>query len=214
MSQFSSKWDKPRSSPSLGKRIRERIRPPEPLRPRIELATRQIEIQISKLEATSAKLKDKDATLFSKVVLLIRKHDTQHANMIANELSEIRKMSKIVTQAKLALEQVTLRLGTIKEMGDIAVALSPAMGVLKSVRSGISCVVPEGEGEISEISGLLSGILVDASQISSTSINFESANEEAEKVLVEAGVIAERNIRERFPDLPIQENPAFEAEVA
>lgn len=125
--------------------------------------------------------------------------------MLANELSEIRKMSKMVTQAKLALEQITLRLGTIKEMGDIADTLSPAMGVLKSVRSGLEGLVPEAESEMSEISELLSGILVDAGQVSSTSINFEVANEEADKVLAEAGAIAEKSIQEKFPDLPVEE---------
>ncbi len=206
MSQFSSKWDKPQqSSSSLGTRIRDRIRTPEPLRPKIELATRQIQTQVSKLDATSSKLREKDAALFSKVVHYIQKHDTEHANMLANELSEIRKMSKMVTQAKLALEQITLRLGTIKEMGDIADTLSPAMGVLKSVRSGLEGLVPEAESEMSEISELLSGILVDAGQVSSTSINFEVANEEADKVLAEAGAIAEKSIQEKFPDLPVEE---------
>jgi len=189
----------------LGTRIRDRIRTPEPLRPKIELATRQIQTQVSKLDATSSKLREKDAALFSKVVHYIQKHDTEHANMLANELSEIRKMSKMVTQAKLALEQITLRLGTIKEMGDIADTLSPAMGVLKSVRSGLEGLVPEAESEMSEISELLSGILVDAGQVSSTSINFEVANEEADKVLAEAGAIAEKSIQEKFPDLPVEE---------
>jgi division protein CdvB (Snf7/Vps24/ESCRT-III family) len=171
----------------------------------LDEASRQIQIQITKLDATSVKLRERDSSIFAKVVTYIQKHDTQHANMLANELSEVRKMSKMVTHAKLALEQINLRLSTIKELGDIAATLSPAMGVLRGIRGGLSSVVPEAEGEINEISSLLSDILVDAGQVSSTSINFETANEEADKVLAEAGAVAEQNMKDKFPDLPSTE---------
>lgn len=201
MSQFSSKWQK---SPQdgFGTRLKDTVRQPGPLKPRLEQATRQIQVQISKLDATSTKLRERDASIFNKVVASIQKHDTQHANILANELSEVRKMNKMVTQAKLALEQITLRLNTVQELGDIVVTLSPAMGVIRNVRSGLVSVIPEAEHEIGEISGLLSSILVDAGQLGSGVINFESANEEADKILAEAGAVAEQRMRDKFPDLP------------
>jgi len=67
----------------------------------------------------------------------------------------------MVTQAKLALEQSTLRLNTITELGDIVVTLT--LHVSDSQRKArLVSVLPEAEGEIGEISGLLSSILVDA----------------------------------------------------
>jgi division protein CdvB (Snf7/Vps24/ESCRT-III family) len=201
MSQFSSKWQKSPQD-SFGTRLKDTVRQPGPLKPRLEQATRQIQVQISKLDATSTKLRERDASIFNKVVASIQKHDTQHANILANELSEVRKMNKMVTQAKLALEQITLRLNTVQELGDIVVTLSPAMGVIRNVRSGLVSVIPEAEHEIGEISGLLSSILVDAGQLGSGVINFESANEEADKILAEAGAVAEQRMRDKFPDLP------------
>lgn len=201
MSQFSSRWQKS-SQDGLTNRIKDTVRSPGPLKPRLEMATRQIQVQISKLDATSAKLRERDSSIFNKVVASIQKHDTQHANILANELSEVRKMNKMVTQAKLALEQITLRLNTVQELGDIVVTLSPAMGVIRNVRSGLVSVIPEAEHEIGEISGLLSSILVDAGQLGSGVINFESANEEADKILAEAGAVAETRMRDKFPDLP------------
>jgi len=200
-SQFSSRWQSSQQE-GLGTRIKETVWSPGPLKPRLEQATRQIQVQISKLDATSAKLRERDASIFNKVVASIAKHDSQHANIFANELSEVRKMNKMVTQAKLALEQITLRLSTVQELGDIVVTLSPAMGVIKSVRSGLVSIIPEAENEIGEISGLLSSILVDAGQLGSGIINFESANEEADKILAEAGAVAEQKMRDKFPDLP------------
>ena len=49
---------------------------------------------------------------------------------------------------------------------------------------------------------LISSILVDAGQLGAGVINFESANEEADKILAEAGAVAEQKMRDKFPDLP------------
>jgi division protein CdvB (Snf7/Vps24/ESCRT-III family) len=172
------------------------------LKPRLEDAIRAIQTQVARLDATSTKLRERDAAIFSKVVTSIQKHDTQHASVYANELAEVRKMSKMVTSSKLALEQIVLRLNTVSELGDIVVTLAPAMGVIRSVKSGIISVLPEAEREINEISGLLSSILVDAGQTSGSTLNFEAANEDSERILAEASAVAEQRMKEKFPDLP------------
>ncbi len=202
MSAFASKWVK---SPNegFGERVKDAVRPAGPLKPRIEQAVRQIHLQVAKLDATSGKLKDRDATIFSKVVSAIQKHDMSHASVFANELAEIRKMNKMVTQARLALEQIVLRLNTVQELGDIVVTLTPAMAVIRSVKAGLVSVLPEAEHEIGEISGLLSGILVDAGQLGGYTLNFEAANEDAEKILGEASAVAEQRMKEKFPELPV-----------
>jgi division protein CdvB (Snf7/Vps24/ESCRT-III family) len=205
MSKFLSNWKKEEPSNSdsgLGNRLKNAIRSPEPLKPKLEEASRQIQIQVSKLNGAITRLKDKDATIFQGVISSIQKHDTQHANMLANELTEIRKMSRLVTQAKLAFEQIELRINTIKELGDVATMLSPAMGIIKSVAPALSSVVPEAQSEIGEISSLLSGVLVEAGQMSGSYINFEAANDEADRVLTEAAVVAEQRMKDKFPDLP------------
>ena len=147
MSNFSSNWNKGEKqysgSDSLSDRLRNSVRSPEPLKPKLDLATRQIQIQIAKLAAKSDRLSEKDKLLFDKVVTYVQKHDTQHANMLANELSEIRKMGKLVTQAKLAFEQIELRINTIRDLGDVAASLSPAVGIIKGIAPGLNNVLPE-----------------------------------------------------------------------
>jgi division protein CdvB (Snf7/Vps24/ESCRT-III family) len=201
MSEFSQKWVKEQKA-GMGDRVKETLRPSGPLKPRLEDAIRAIQTQVARLDATSTKLRERDAAIFSKVVTSIQKHDTQHASVYANELAEVRKMSKMVTSSKLALEQIVLRLNTVSELGDIVVTLAPAMGVIRSVKSGIISVLPEAEREINEISGLLSSILVDAGQTSGSTLNFEAANEDSERILAEASAVAEQRMKEKFPDLP------------
>ena len=204
MSNFTKNWNKPQQG-GFGDRVKDAVRSTGPLKPRLELAVRQIQTQVSRLDSASSKLKDRDQSIFTRVVASIQKHDMAHASVFANELAEVRKMNKMVTSAKLALEQIVMRLSTVQELGDIVVTLTPAMSVIKSVKAGLTSVLPEAEGEIGEISGLLSGILVDAGQLGGSTLNFEAANEEAEKVLAEASAVAEQRMKEKFPDLPATE---------
>ncbi|MEM0496183.1 MAG: hypothetical protein QW178_04095, partial [Candidatus Nitrosocaldus sp.] len=82
------------------------------------------------------------------------------------------------------------------------VTLSPAMAVVKNVRSGLASMMPEVDNEMGEISELLGGILMDAGQVGGYNINFEYANEEATKILEEAASVVESKMKEKFPDLP------------
>jgi division protein CdvB (Snf7/Vps24/ESCRT-III family) len=215
MSQFSDKWEK-KESPNFVSRLTGGMRNPGPLKPQLDQAGRQIQAQIARLDGASSRLKTRDATIFSRVVSSVQKHETQQAAVYANELAEIRKMGRMITQARLALEQIALRLGTITDLGDIVVTLAPTISVVRSVRQDLSGVLPEAEGEITEISSLLSSILVDAGSVGGYSLNFEAANEEAEKTLEEAAAVAEQRMKERFPEIPaeVQSQDTREQETA
>ena len=183
-------------------RVKGSVRPPTPLKPQIEQANRQIKVLISQLDGTVNRIKQRDSTIFKSVVTALAKHDTAHAAVYANELSEVRKMGKMVTQAQLALEQISLRLGTITDLGEIATTLAPAVSVIKNMKEGLQMALPEADREIGEISGLLSSVLVDASTTGGFSLNFEAANEDAQNVLEEAAAVAEQRMKEDFPEIP------------
>jgi division protein CdvB (Snf7/Vps24/ESCRT-III family) len=199
---FSEKWAKKDVEPGFMDRLRESVRTPVPLKTQIEQASRQIRVLITQLDGTVSRIKQRDSTIFKKVVESLAKHDTAHAAVYANELSEVRKMGKIVTQAQLALEQMALRLGTINDLGEIASTLAPAVGVIRGMKADISRALPDADREISEISGLLSSILIDAGTTGGLSLNFDVANEEAQRVLDEAAEVADQRMRDNFPEIP------------
>jgi len=199
---FSSNWEKKDKSPGLLDRLRGSVQTPTPLKSQIDLANRQIRLLISQLDNTVDRIKQRDSTIFKNVVSSLAKHDMQHAAVYANELAEVRKMGKMVTQAQLAMEQISLRLGTITDLGEIASTLAPAVSVIKNMKEGLRMALPEADKEIGEISGLLSSVLVDASTTGGFSLNFDAANEDAQKVLEEASMVAEQRMKESFPEIP------------
>ncbi len=200
--KFARKWEARPDQQSLTNKIKEAVRPPGPLKPRLDRAIRRIEVQIQKLDRASERFSQRDKSIFAKIVEAYTQHDMARANILANELAEIRKMEKMIMHAKLALEQIVLRLSTVSELGDIVTTLAPAVSVLRSVRGGMAMIFPEAERELGEIGDLLNGIIIEAGQTTGSTINFEAANEDAQKILNEAATVAEQRIKEKLPELP------------
>jgi len=200
--RFAKKWGESEQQTPIQARLKEAVRPPGPLKPRLDFAIRRIELQIQRLDNATERFTERDKSIFVRIVEAYGKHDMPRANVFANELAEIRKMEKMIMHARLALEQIVLRLRTVSELGDVVTTLAPAVGVLRTVRTGMASIFPEAERELGQIGNLLSGIIIDAGQSTGLTINFENANEDAQKILTEAATVAEQRIKERFPDLP------------
>jgi division protein CdvB (Snf7/Vps24/ESCRT-III family) len=200
--KFSKKWETTHDSEPFSDRLRHAVKPPGPLKPRLDKAVRRIETQVQRLDQASERFSQRDKSIFARIVDAYTKHDTARANVFANELAEIRKMEKMIMHARLALEQICLRLRTVSELGDVVSTLGPAVGVLRAVKSGMANIFPEAEKELGQIGNLLSGIIVDAGQSTGININFEATNEDAQSILTEAATIAEQKVKDKFPDLP------------
>ncbi len=203
---FSNKWTKPQNEiNNVGMKLLENIKPPSPLKPRIEEAQKRLHSQISKLENMSMKMEEKDQLIFKRVISAMQSHDSQYAKILSNELSQIRKMNKMITSAKLALEQIQLRLNTITELGDVIVTLSPAMSVIKNIQGGLTSMMPEAGQSFGKITDILNGIMNESGQIPQTSEitgNTNSISEDAMKIIEEASAIVEQSMKDKFPDLP------------
>ena len=200
--RFAKKWESRRDDTSFIDSIRGVVNPPPPLKPRMNYAIKRLNLQIQNLDKATERFKQKDKALFAKIVAAYEAHDSSRANIYANELAEVRKMEKLVMNARLALDQVLLRLQTVTEFGDIVTTLGPAISVLRTVSAGLVGVLPEAENELGDIGNMLSGLMFDVGQSSGLNLNFNSVNEDAAKILNEAATVAEQKINSNFPDLP------------
>ena len=199
------KWNNNAQSESIRDKLREVTQSQTPLKPRIEEAQRKLQIQISKLDAISSKMQEKDKVIFNRIVNAMQNHDSHYAKVLSGELSQIRRTNKMVNSAKLAFEQIQLRLNTMTELGDVVVTLSPAMSVIKGIQSGLKTMLPEADQSFGQISELLGGIMSGSSQIPTTEIGSRDLtfSEEAVKIMEEASAIVEEDTRDKFPDLPL-----------
>ena len=119
MADFEEKWTKQTKEPIVDK-VKDAIRPQTGLRNNIDGAQQAIKTLITRIDGKVQRLRDQDSKLFRQVVSAQQKHDTERAIAYSNELAEVRKISRSVTQVKLVLEQINLRMGTVQDFGDVA----------------------------------------------------------------------------------------------
>lgn len=173
-----------------------------PLRPQLEEAIRIINLQLQRLDFKGARIREYDRGLFERVVHYYGSRDIQRAKIYANELTEVRKLAKMIATTRLALEQIAVRLSTVKEYGDVAANVAPAMMAMKSIYPGISEMVPEADQSFLKLGDLLDGLMVEAVQYSSGALNPGYATEEGEKIMQQAATLAEVNLSKTLPDIP------------
>jgi len=200
--EFVRRWQEREAETPFYTKIKEAVRPPGSLKSRLNSAIKRVELQIQRLEKATNRFSKRDKSLFARIVKAYSKREILRANVFANELAEIRKMEKMTIQARLALEQIVLRLTTVSELGDVLSMLAPTVSVLRNVRRGLVGVLPEAERELGQIGDLLDGIIVDVGQSTGLNINTEATSEDAKKILDEAATVAEQKIKEQLPEIP------------
>src|SRR5918911_2048964 len=188
---------------NAGDKLKETLTPPGPLKPKIETAVNKLQLQISKLDAIIAKLNERDASLFRRVVDAVQRHDTDTTKVLSNELAEVRKVSRTLGQAKMAFEQVSMRLSTIHDMGDVMITLGPAITSIKSLKPGLGKFVPGADSEINTMQTLLNGIMMESLQSSSSGIEMNiGSGSDIDQIMMEASAVAEQKMNDKFPSIP------------
>lgn len=199
--KFNEKWKKDENI-SMQEKIRDKVRPKGSLKPRIDQANKRMQIQIKKLDKAERVFSNRDKSLFAKTVKAYSNHDTMRANVYANELVELRKTKKQISNTKLALEQISLRLGTVSEFGDVVNLLSPTADVLQSIGKGIATALPEAGKELGSIGNLLTDIMSETHQSGGMDLDFSAPNDAAQSILAEAAQIAEETVAQKLPEIP------------
>ncbi|UCF44855.1 MAG: hypothetical protein JSW44_03570 [Candidatus Bathyarchaeota archaeon] len=199
--RFVDRWKEKEKKPSLISTIKGIGKPSRGLKRQINSVIQRIEAQKHKLDNAMNRFEKRDAVLFKRIVKALSKRDIMRANVLADELAEIRKVEKILMHAALALESVSLRLNTVSELGDVVTVLAPAASVLNNLRSGMAGIFPEAGSELENIGSLLTEIVTSTNQTTGTPINTGTANAQAEKILEEADLVAEQKLKEQLPEV-------------
>ena len=210
MSNLSSKWLK-QPQPGIAEKINDSIKPKGPLKPRISNAVKKLQLQIQKLDSMLTNLQERDAKLFQRIVEATQKHDTQTSKVLGNELAEIRKVTKILSSARIALEQIELRLTTCSDLGDTVVAIMPTMGLMKNLKSSLGKIMPGAEQEIGQMAEMLGGFMTESFSGDTAFGVDQTTNSESEAILKEASAVAESSTNQMFPSVPTDTQEASTA---
>jgi len=197
-----SNWTK-NGNEGLSQKVFGRVKPETPIKNKIENAQQKLELQIMKLSGISAKIQKKHDHIFEKIVNAQKSNNHSYAKAYAIELQEIRKMNNMVSNAKLSMEQINIRLNTVSELGDVVVTLSPCMSVIKGLGVSLGGIMPEANSSMQDLSKILGDVLSGSTVgQQDTAILSREGNTDTVAILEEAQAVIEGQTKENIPDIP------------
>lgn len=162
----------------------------------------QLKVQSEKLKKTYQRLLARDRTLFEACIRAEQELDRDRAVIYANEIAQLRKISRTVLRSQISLEKVILRLETVQEFGDVMKALAPATKIIKQVQSELSGLVPEVSSALRTVDEILETVMIEAGNVTGAQVSVMISDSEAQKILEEAAEIAAQRMNSQFPQLP------------
>ena len=197
-------WQGIKNGMNLSQKFLDKIKPEYALKNRINGAEKQMESQITRLDQAHNKLKQNHDNIFKKIVEAKLTRDESKARTYAIELQEIRKIKNKIAEAKLAMEQIKLRLGTVSELGDIVVTLSPCMSLIKGLSTSLGDMMPSAAASMQDLSNMLGDIVSGSSVTHDGTVGItEATSSDALSILKEAEAVVEGNIRSSMPEPPV-----------
>ncbi len=199
---ISNSWDKVVGG-SISQKVMSKVTREAPLKNKIDFAQQKLQLQISKLDGINEKLKKKHDMIFEKIVYAQRNNKIGYAQAYAGELAHVRKMTNMISSAKLSMEQIKLRLDTVSELGDVIVTLSPCMSIIRGLAPSLRGIMPEANASMQDLSQILGDVISGASLNigDSMSIGVET-NADTMAILEEAHSVIAGQTKSIIPEVP------------
>jgi len=174
-----------------------------PLSDLIYTTMRRLQAQHGNLELATARLQNRNETLFNTCASAIKNGQKERAMIYANEIVEIRRMICTVTRSQLAIEQVVLRLETLKELGEVLKDLNPVLETIRGVAKRLTGIMPEVTLELDNMNNTITETLANTALDSKPLIMpVEVKVEGSEEILKEVSSFAEEMLKKRLPEPP------------
>jgi len=160
-----------------------------------------INTQISQLKLMDKKFSTIDSSFSSKIAQNIKSGNNIRANVIANELSAVRRLRKNTQNASLALEVVAMRFTTITEFSTMMDTINPTIDMLADIQKDLSKAVPSATNVLSQVHTISTDVLINST------INTESkigsvVDKDALSILNDVQNSLEDEAKEKLPEVP------------
>ncbi|KPV61741.1 MAG: Snf7 [Candidatus Bathyarchaeota archaeon BA2] len=163
----------------------------------------KLKIQRFKLEQVIVRLRERDTTLFKTCAKVLEDKNKERAIIFANELAEIRKLTKIIVQTQILVEHIILRLETLRELNAAFADLKPVLRILHSVTERLTILMPQMAYEMERVNESIDETLA-MTHISSPQLDmpFDVKTPGGEEVLKEVSTLLEQKLAEKLPEPP------------
>ncbi|MCS7145185.1 MAG: hypothetical protein RMJ28_00125 [Nitrososphaerota archaeon] len=160
---------------------------------KVEEVSLSLSVLNNKLSARVDQMSRRSRELFEACVKAHQEGDTERAALYASELSQLRRSYNNILRCQLSLEAVIYRLATVKDLGDVRIALQPIRGIVSKIGGDLQGVLPEVSGRVLRVQELIDEVSLEIGSVDDRGYSkFEAADDEAKRILAEAAAVASR----------------------
>lgn len=167
----------------------------------VNTAISVINTQISELHSRDTKFSKIDSNFSSKIAENIKLGNNAKANVLANELSAIRRLRKNTQNISLALEVVGIRFTTLTEFSTMMDTINPTIELLTDIQKDLSKAVPSATDVLSQVHSLSTDVLMN-STINTDSKISTVVDKDALSILSDVQNNLEDEAKEKLPEVP------------
>ncbi len=175
-------------------------------------AVPKLKIQRFKLGKVIVRLRQRDGILFKTCEKALENKNKERAVIFANELAEVRKLIKVISQTQILVERIILRLETLKELSFAFADLKPVLRILHGVTTQLTTLMPQMAYEMEKVNVSIDETLAMTKTGSlQLDVPFGLKTPGGEEILQEVSALLEEKIAEKLPEpptsVPVAEKP-------
>ena len=176
----------------------------------ISNATTVVHSQLGRLMILDRRFANMEALFLEQIANNMKVGNNRRAEIIATELSNVRRIRRTTQHTNLALEALVIRFSTINEFATILDTIDPTIEMIRGIQTEISKAIPAANQVFSDVSIVTTDVLLNANIRSEARIS-TPMDSDALLILNEIEGALDNEAKAKLPEVPSEVSTASPA---
>lgn len=165
-------------------------------------ATAVVYNQLGRLQMLDKRFASMESLYLQQVTASIKTGNNARARILANELSNVKKLRRTTQHTGMALEALVIRFSTMNEFAMILDTIDPTVDMIKGIQAEISKAMPAASDALSQVSSVTADMLASANVRATDTRISTPMDADALSILNEIEGALETEAKAKLPEIP------------
>ncbi len=157
--------------------------------------------KLNQLRAMDKKFASMEEYYLSQITANIKTGNNTRAKILANELTNLKKIRKSTHGTQIALEALVIRFSTINELAMIMDTIDDSVELTKGIQSDLAKAIPQASEALAEVSSVTADVLASSNVHADVRVT-TTVDAEAFNILNEIEGALETEAKAKLPEVP------------
>ena len=208
VSSFEKMWGRKKAGGGLG--LRDRLRflvRNVSIREKLVKMRRTLDKDVRYLETELSRFRALEKSLVSKLKKAVAGGEKAIAGVLSNELANLKRIIDIMDKIKAAFEQISMRIGLMLRVGDVATTVAEIRPVIKRITPLVGMMVPQFLNDVHQVDEALDELMSETEMDIGGMLPTEPMSEDARKMLEALELAVKHEDELSLPEEPASITP-------